>query len=420
MKIVIVNRRYFESTGPERYFFGITERLEKDAHQVIPFAVRFKMNKKTPYERYFVSPIADEETLYYRDYKDKLNFIQKLRVASNAIYSFEAKKKIGQLIDDHGVDLVFLVGIANSISPSVIHAAKKRNIPVVMRVSDFFMFCAENTFLRDRKVCRECEIYGYTRAFKYKCLHNSLSVVGVRVLSMYIHRWLKVYDKVDAFITPSLCMREAFLKAGFPEEKLFHIPNFINVDNLAPKYENAGYMLYFGRIDMDKGVINLIKAYEKGGFHVPLLIAGASSDGEDKRLMEYVMENGIKNITFLGFKGRDELVPLIRDAMFTVVPSIVLDNNPQSVVESMACGKPVIGSDIGGISEQITSESGVLVPPGDIDAIREAIALLLSNPQKVIDMGRQARKRVEKEYSLENHYNKLISIFERLVANNRI
>jgi glycosyltransferase involved in cell wall biosynthesis len=415
MNIVIVNRRYFESTGPERYLFAIKERLEKDGHLVAPFSVRLKWNKKNPYMSYFVSPPADEETLYFKDYKDKLNFFQKFRVLANSVYSLEAKRKLGRLIDDHNIDLVYLLGIATSISPSVIDAAKKRRIPVVMRTSDFFMFCAVNIFSRDGSICRECETYGYKRALKYRCLKNSLTVTGVKVLSMYIHKWLKIYDKVDAFIAPSLCMRDAFLKAGYPEEKIHHIPSFFNCHAVEPCYENDGYILYFGRVDRDKGIINLIKAYEIGKFNVPLLIAGGSSDGEDKRLMQYVQEKRITNVNFVGFKKLQELIPLIQRAMFTVVPSLCLDNSPMSVLESMACGKPVIGSNLGGIAEEITPQSGILIPPNDPIALASAINSLLSSPQKIVDMGKEARKRVEEEYSLETHYTRLLGVFKRLI-----
>ena len=84
MNIVIANRRYFESTGPERYLFQITERLEKDRHHVFPFSVKWKMNKKSSYDSYFVSPPFDEESLYLKDFVDKMSLFQ-------SIWSFKEK-----------------------------------------------------------------------------------------------------------------------------------------------------------------------------------------------------------------------------------------------------------------------------------------------------------------------------------------
>ena len=415
MRIIIANRRYFESTGPERYLFGIKERLEKDGHEIFPFSVRYKWNKETPYARYFVSPPGGEDILYFKDFKGKLSFMQKLGFLAKSIYSFEARKNMGMLIDDFNINLVYLLGIVTSISPSVIDAAKKRGVPVIMRASDFFIFCAEYTFMRDRTACRECEVYGYKRALKYRCLQDSLSVTGARVLAMYIHKWLKIYEKLDAVIAPSLCMRDAFVKAGFPEDRVYHIPSFFNAPDIEPCYENDGYIIYFGRIDMDKGVINLIKAYETGRFKVPLFIAGNSSDGEDKRLMEYVNEKQIPNIKFLGFKQKSELMPLVQRAMFAVVPSVWPDNSPNSVLEALACGKPVIGSNLGGIAEQVTPECGVLVPPCDPAALAESIDFLLSNPQKIIEMGKAGHLRAKQEYSMEKHYSKLMTVINRLI-----
>lgn len=413
MKIVIANRRYFESGGPERYFLQIIEQLQKGGHDAIPFSVRRKWNLKTPYDRYFVSPPAGEDALYYRDYN--VGFIKKVRILLNAVYSFEARRNMDRLIREQGVDLLYLLGIVNDISSSVIDAAKKNSIPVVLRASDFNIFCPQYLFMRNARTCTECEDYGYKRALKYRCLKDSLAVTGVRVLSMYMHRLMRVYSRVDAFVAPSVYMRDTFIKAGFPEEKVHHIQSFFNADDVEPCYENDGYILYFGRVDANKGVINLIKAYEMGGFSVPLHIVGASADGEDERLMAYVRERNISNVKFISFKNRNELVPIIQRSIFAVVPSVWPDNSPMTVLEAMSCGKPVIGSDLGGISEQITPECGILVPPYDPAPIAKAMERLLSGPELVVSMGMEGHKRVKNHYSIKSHYDKLLSLFSGLL-----
>lgn len=113
---------------------------------------------------------------------------------------------------------------------------------------------------------------------------------------------------------------------------------------------------------------------------------------------------------------KNELIPFIQRSIFTVVPSVWPDNSPMTVLESMACGKPVIGSDLGGISEQITPECGLLVPPNNPSALAEAIDSLLSTPQKIVEMGKRGRQRVEQEYSILNHYSRLSAIFNSLVS----
>ena len=59
MKIILVNYRYFFSGGPERYMFNIKQLLEDVGHEVIPFSVKHNRNAKTPYEKYFLSPIGN-------------------------------------------------------------------------------------------------------------------------------------------------------------------------------------------------------------------------------------------------------------------------------------------------------------------------------------------------------------------------
>jgi glycosyltransferase involved in cell wall biosynthesis len=233
---------------------------------------------------------------------------------------------------------------------------------------------------------------------------------------MYVHKWLKIYDKVSCFITPSECMRQSMIQGGFPEEKIKFIPSFIDITDKDPCYENKGYILFFGRISSDKGVQVLLEAIRVGKIDIPVLIAGESTDDTPGKHKEYALEHKLKNVDFVGFKKGQELEELIKGALFTVVPSIWLDNSPMSVMESMAFGKPVIGSDIGGISEQITDECGLKFSVGDASELAYKIKEMLSSPKRIIEMGRKGRERVETLYTPKKHYEALMEIFVHATA----
>src|SRR5258708_27883717 len=81
-----------------------------------------------------------------------------------------------------------------------------------------------------------------------------------------------------------------------------------------------------------------------------------------------------------------------------VMPSFT-EGTPNSIVEAMACGKPIIASEVGGIPDMIGEESGILVPPGDMKALAEAMLCLAQNPELRRTMGAAAKERNQKLFS---------------------
>ena len=97
------------------------------------------------------------------------------------------------------------------------------------------------------------------------------------------------------------------------------------------------------------------------------------------------------------------------------MPSEWYENCPLSLLESLALGRPVIGSRIGGIPELIEEGSdGLLVPPGDAEALAEAIGRLTRAPERAAAMGRAGRRKVETSFDKAGHYAKVRAIYARL------
>lgn len=411
-KIVIVNRRYFSSSGPESYLFNITPILEADNFEVIPFSVKRKWNLKTKYEKYFVNSPYGDDTLYYSE--AKLNLFRKIKIFCNAIYSFEAKTKMEQLIKNEKPDLVYLFGIVNDISPSIIHACKKYNIPVIVRLSDYYLLCANYSFLKNNEFCKLCLTKNHLQGLKNLCVKGEFLPTLTRTLSLMIHNMIKIYDHVDSYICTCSFMKKVMVEGGFPEEKLHVVNSFVNSNEYKPNYKNGEYILYFGRISPEKGIEYILKAKEKMRHTIPLYIVGAPNNTEYMNsLKNYITDNSLTDVIFTGFKESDELKKIIGEAKFVMIPSIWADNSPISAIEAMASGKPIIGSDIGGITDQITKETGFLVPPKDINLLAEKMDILSENDAMVDKMGRNARLNFEENFSETQHYSKLKKIIEK-------
>ena len=390
MRILLVNYRYFISGGPEKYMFNIKKMLEGNGHEVIPFSIHSNKNVETEYSKYFVEPIGGRDATYFDEVKKTPKSIWQMLTRS--IYSIEVEKAIKKEIRDVKPDLVYIIHFVNKLSPSVITGAKKMGIPVVLRLSDYFLLCPRFDFMYQKKICEDCLTKGYRSCIKKRCVKASLFASVIRVFSMKFHNFIHVYRGVDAFITPSKFLKTKLVENGFDEKKITCIPTFTASKSEVGKPQVGVYGLYFGRITEEKGVDTVIKAYEKlPGYE--LKIMGDDTTEEAKRLKLYVEQRKIKNVEFLGFKSGIELEKVIKGARFTLIPSIWYDNLPNTALESFQYSKPVIASNIGSLPELVADGvNGFLFEAGSDRALVEAIKKF-DDDERVVKMGAESRKR---------------------------
>lgn len=412
MKIVLAHKYFYRGGGTASYLFALIEQLTARGHLCIPFTVDYEQTVPREYAQYYVSPPAGPGETHLRDIHSPWAL---LRVLGRAIWSRQAYRKARQLVVDTKPDIAYVHNLYSYISPSPLRAFKQQGVPVVMRVADYNMLCPGLRVLRNGRPCTECVDFGFSHSLPLRCHKDSYAATLARVITMYAHRWLRAYDNVDLFVTPSNFLRELLIKAGYPGEKIVHLPSFFPINTRSAVGADRGYVLYFGRVAPEKGLDTLLDAMALLPRRVPLLIAGADVDGETERLQRRVWLNKLTNVQFLGMQQREDLDQLIAGARFTVVPSNWYDNCPMAVIESFAAGKPVIGANIGGIPEQITPECGLLFTPGNAQELAERIEQLLDDQELREEMGAAALRRMQTHYSPELHCSRLLEIFGALL-----
>lgn len=411
MKILLVNYRYFISGGPEKYMFNIKKIMEENGHEVIPFSIHSNRNIETKYSKYFVEPIGGRDATYFEDYKLTPKDI--CQMISRSVYSIGVKKAIQKVIKIEKPDIVYIIHFVNKLSPSVIRGAKQMGIPVVLRLSDYFLLCPRFDFLYKKHVCEDCLTKGYISCIKKRCVKNSLFASAIRVFSMKVHKLINIYKDVDIFITPSEFLKKKLLENSFEPNKIQCVPTFTIRKSQERKERIGTYGLYFGRVTEEKGVDTVVKAYELMT-NKNLKIVGDDTTEEAKRLKEYIKEKNINNVEFLGFKDGTELDEIILGSKFTIIPSIWYDNLPNTALESFQFSKPVIASNIGSLTELIEEGiNGFLFDPGDVRQLISKIKLL-DDSKLVINMGENAYIKFKRLYTPEKHYDALMRIFEKL------
>lgn len=410
MKIALVNYRYFVSGGPERYLFNIKDVLESHGHDVVPFSIKNSKNVPSEYEFLFLDPIDD--SIYFAESKKNFKII--LKSFFRMFYSFEAKKVFTHFLDIIKPDLVYIIHYHNKISPSIIDAAKKRNIPVIHRISDFQYMCPNALFYNDKVgVCEDCLHKRRLSCIKNKCVMNSRVLSAIKLGAKILHDFLGTTKKINAFVVPSEFTLKKLNEFGIPQKKLNHIPTFFNLKQTPDKITYEPYFLFVGRIEKQKGLQTLIDAFTNTD--LKLKIIGFSNNGYEEELKKNL--NGKKHhIGFLGRKTFEEIEQYLKTCLCTIVPSEWYDNFPNTILESFAYKKPVIATNFGSLPELVKdSETGLLFKYQDTNDLIQKCNELVNHPDKAVEMGQNAYRHIETLYSPKTHYSTLIKVFQKVL-----
>jgi glycosyltransferase involved in cell wall biosynthesis len=402
MRVLQVNKFFYIRGGSERYFFDLSDLLSQRGHEVVHFSMSHPRNEHSDQAAYFVSEI---------DLNATMPAGHRLKAALRVLYSSEAKRKFGRLLDELRPDVVHFHNITRQLSPSIVDAAAGRKIPMVQTLHDVSLACPAHTFFVNGRTCEDCSGGDYWHAAVNRCIDGSLTSSLLGAFEAYFHGWLDIYNKIGLFIAPSLFLKSKLSKLRWIEPKITHLPYFIPD---APDYTavNEGYALFAGRINVEKGIETLLEAAAKLK-DLRFVVAGEGPLLEDcKRL---VARQQLSNVEFAGYMKGAELEGLLRGAGCVVVPSVWYENLPLTILGAFARGVPVVASDRGGNPELVHDGiTGHLFEPGKADSLADSLEKTLGDEAARSQMARRARELVIEDYSPEGHYDRLISLYEGL------
>jgi len=410
LKILLVNKYHYFRGGSETYYFGLADALRKAGHEVIFFSMKDKRNLPCKQSRYFVSNI---------EFNGDLSLREKIHAGSRMIYSLEAKRKMERLIRDERPDIVHINLFHRVLTASVVDAAKKYGIPVVFTMHDLNCICPNHTMLDHGKICEKCINGNYLYCVKNVCFKNSRVKCAMAAAESTFNRMSGLYNKIDAYITPSAFYKRKLIESGITKKPVIHMKNFLpEGTEYGWKGICGDYLLYYGRLSEEKGIMTLIEAARfMSGISLKIVGTGPEEGKIRKKIQEYGLEN---RVTMEGFKSGDELLKYIDEAKCVVVPSEWYEASGYTACEAQARGKIVIASDMGGLPENI--EDGVTGfvyrtgRKGASEAPSYRIRELIHKVHEMDDneyrkMSEAAVKRAEKDYSSEAYITKLEKLY---------
>lgn len=411
MKILLINKFHYMRGGSETYYFAQAEILKAKGHEVVCFAMQDDKNLPCKDEKYFVPNI---------DYNKKNNFKTKFDAVNSFFYNSVAAQNMEKLIQDEHPDVAHVGLLNRQITFSVIEVLKKHNIPVVMTMHDLIFACPNYTMLTHGNICEKCLSGSVINCVKNKCVKDSVSKSALAACEKRYLLNKKYYDLIDLYITECNFYRQLMKKSKVTSSRIITRTNPLPINQKYKFNKQYGdYILYFGRFSKEKGIMTLLKAHKETGCKRHLKIVGAGPMLEEMNL--YIQQNSLSNIELPGPIYGEKMEQIIEGARVIIVPSEWYENCPYALFQSLAKGKIIVASRIGGLPELIDDEkTGFLFEPGNANDLNEKIDRVFEMEKESYEqMSTKIYQVAERRHHWEQYVDFLVDEYTKLIEESK-
>ena len=222
MRILHVNKFLHRKGGAEGYMLDLADLQRQHGHEVAFFGMDHP--EQRPGQRRHARRRTSSSSRRPRASRPRC------ALAARMIWSRQAAKGMEEAIDAFRPDVVHAHNIYHQLSPSVVHAAAKRGVPVVLTMHDYKLACPTYQFLDHGKPCTACVTEGPWEAARRGCKDGSRAGSTVAAIEVSLHRRFGAYDGVRRFISPSRFLAEQMTAAGVYPDRIRVQSNFTDLD----------------------------------------------------------------------------------------------------------------------------------------------------------------------------------------------
>lgn len=385
MRVLAAHNYYQQRGGEDQCFEDMVQALRENGHEVLTHTV----------------------------HNDVIGQRSRTSVALQSIWNRQAAREMERLLRSFQPDVVHLMNTFPLLSPAVACAAKRLGFPVVFEIQNYRLACAAGVLLRKGAICEKCLGRSFPwSALQHRCYRDSLSGTLPLAIGIAVHRWLGFWTRYcDLFVCPSQTTRDKLVAAGLPEPRIRIKPNALHYDPGVGQ-GTGNYVAFVGRLSPEKGLETLIEAWNCDSSLPELKVIGNGP-------MADWLQSRIKHdtrIQWLGGMKLEQLLELVGEARFLVMPSIWYEPFGRTTIESLAKGTPVIGTRIGGTAEIVSDGvDGYLTKPGDAVELASTIrqGFRLSSAQ-IQCMRQAAREKFLQKFTTQANYQALSEIYNEV------
>ncbi len=401
MKVVIAHNRYREAlpSGENVIVDAEIEQLRAAGVEVVPF----QRNS---------------------DDIGALPLLDKALLPASPVYNRRAQRDLAAIIEKERPDLLHLHNPYPLLSPWVIRTAHAHGVPVIQTVHNYRQVCASGLYFRDGHICTDCKGRAFgLPAVVHSCYRGSKAQSLAMATALAAHRG--TWRSVDRYIALTTAIKDHLMAYGIEEANIVVKPNAVPDPGPPPAGVGDGF-LYAARLSPEKGLGLLLDAWRRhpDGALGQLRIAG---DGELRPLAEAAAAER-SDVTYLGVVPREEMPAQLRAAAVFVAVPTWHDVLPTAIIEALANGRPVLGTDVGGVpflvgadQQRTPGVSRTLCLPGvggwvvapEAGSLADALAVART---QALSLAGAARKRYEELFHPDVVTGRLVEIYREVSA----
>ncbi len=383
MRILQLNDYGVRLGGAEQYYFAISAELRRQGHEVLTVSSNHQRDSRL---------IESDCQLTESGHCFNIDHL------FNPLAYYQLK----QILRAFRPNVVHAHNLFYRLSPSVAFACS--NIASCLTLHDYQAICFGDKRLTNGSIC--------TAAFNC-CSEGCHS----RQLSLFDRLRLRLSQaalkRMDLLIAPSQYVESEFRRNAF--DAIRHIPHprayadtVVDSDSLRQDF------VYVGRLAEQKGLQFLLDAFLSLEPSVPCL--HLIGDGPERANLELKVKQAQaqERVVFHGYLDASQRAAVVKKCIATVIPSLWPENSPLVIPESSLLATPCIVSQVGGLPELVRDqETGVVVKPANVEALKEALSSAQNNTDLMRMMGRKAQAEAQ-SYSLEQHVKELLDTYSQL------
>jgi len=423
MKILFVVHDFLPKhlAGTELYTYNLARTLKESGHEVSIYTREYSYfegeftEQDTQYENIKV------KTVFFNSPNEKFRLLRKIQLD---FYNPLLEKHFKRHLEEIKPDVIHIQHL-KGLSGSFIKVAKRKKIPTVLTLHDFWFMCDRIQLLTTSLKRCNGPVYGLKCP---TCLIPNPDGQFVRLLyplyaTLYLIRTLylkRLLKKADLIISPSNFLRNRFLEYGIPESQIIFSDNGLNTNLYKPAARNSNNTIKFafiGSLMPHKGVHLLIEAFNKiKDCRAQLLVFGdpAYSPAYYEKLKQMATN---LNIKFMGSFNNKRIYKIFAGIDALVVPSIWSENSPITMHEAALAGVPVLASNIGGMAELVERmENGLLFKVEDATDLYAKMKLLIDDPQ----LRKSLNGKAAQVKTIEENTRELEKIYSQLIRNKKL
>ena len=242
--------------------------------------------------------------------------------------------------------------------------------------------------------------------------------------TLYKHTFSRMTFHIsDHIICYTAIEKENIKKLGIDPKKISVIHNGVDTALFAPKTSlktaDKKQILWVGRFVTGKGVEYLIEAFSRvlkkiPGSHLVLVGGGPEKSAIEERITKLHLQS---SVTFIDYLDNEKLPEIYKNSDVFVLPSL-MEGVPRTILEAMACGVPVVTTNLPHLVG-IIEGAGLVVPAKEPTLLSDVIFTILEDTSLAEKMGQRGRKRIVQEYSWEDTVGKVLALYESVIADRR-